>query len=96
MVKAIIRLVVTIVLTVNAYLTAKGINPIPFDANTFTEVATQVAAGASVLWAWWKNNNVTSAAQTAQSVLTSIKQGTYELENDATAELDNEDVAVTN
>ena len=96
MVKAIIRLIVAAVLATNAYLTAKGINPIPFDANAFTETASQVANGLGIVWVWWKNNNITSASQTAQSVLTSIKQGTYELENDATAESDNEDVAVTN
>jgi hypothetical protein len=34
---------------------------------------------------------MTSAAQTAQEMLKSIKNGTYELENDATAEADSED-----
>lgn len=64
--KAIIRLVVTAVLLVNADLTAKGMNPIPFDANTFTEIAAQIVAGLAVIWSWWKNNNVTKAAAYAQ------------------------------
>lgn len=67
--KAIIRLIVMIVLAVNAALTVAGKNPIPFDKTTFTEVATQVAAGLSIIWSWWKNNNVTDAACTAQGLL---------------------------
>ena len=30
---------------------------------------------ASTVWAWWKNNNVTEAAQTAQQFLDAIKAG---------------------
>ena len=72
-VKATIRLLVMVVLAVNAALTVAGKNPIPFDETTFTEVATQVAAGLSAVWAWWKNNNMTDAACTAQGCLTSAK-----------------------
>lgn len=72
--KAIIRLIVMIVLAVNAALTVAGKNPIPFDETTFTEVATQVAAGLSIIWSWWKNNNVTDAAQLAHEQLKAIKE----------------------
>lgn len=68
-VKAMIRLLVMVVLAVNAALTVAGKNPIPFDETTFTEVATQVAAGLSAVWAWWKNNNVTDAACETQGLL---------------------------
>lgn len=68
-VKAMIRLLVMVVLAVNAALTVAGKNPIPFDETTFTEVATQVAAGLSAVWAWWKNNNMTDAACVAQGLL---------------------------
>ena len=71
-VKAIIRLIVMIVLTVNAGLTLAGINPIPFDESAFTEVATQVAAGISIVWSWWKNAIITEAAQYAQSILKAV------------------------
>ena len=40
--KAIIRLIVAAILLINSILTAKGINPIPFDENAFTDIATQV------------------------------------------------------
>lgn len=61
-VKAIIRLIVMIVLTVNAGLTLAGLNPIPFDESAFTEAATQVAAGLSILWSWWKDAPMTKEA----------------------------------
>lgn len=61
-VKAIIRLMVMIVLTVNAGLTLAGINPIPFDASAFTEAATQIAAGISIVWSWWKDAPITKEA----------------------------------
>ncbi len=61
-VKAIIRLIVMIVLTVNAGLTLAGLNPIPFDESAFTEVATQIAAGISIVWSWWKDAPMTKEA----------------------------------
>lgn len=72
--KAITRLIVMAVLAVNAALTLAGKNPIPFDENAITETATQVAAGLSALWAWWKNNNMTQAARLAQEQLNGIKE----------------------
>lgn len=64
--KAIIRLLVTFILVLNAGLTAKGLNPIPFDEATVTDVLTQIFAGGAIIWSWWKNNNVTKKAQEAQ------------------------------
>lgn len=72
--KAIIRLIVMIVLTVNAGLTLAGLNPIPFDESAFTEAATQVAAGVSIVWSWWKNANITEAARYSQTILKAVKE----------------------
>ena len=63
--KAIIRLIVAAILLINSILTAKGINPIPFDENAFTDIA---------IWVWWKNNNVTKSAQYAQESLKELKK----------------------
>lgn len=60
--KAITRIIVTAVLTLNALLTASGRNPIPFDENAFGEFVAYLLNGASILWAWWKNNSVTEVA----------------------------------
>lgn len=73
--KAFIRLAVVAILAINAVLTAKGMNPIPFDETAFTEWATYLVSGVLTLWyGWWKNNNVTAAAQEAQNTLKAIKE----------------------
>lgn len=66
-VKAFIRLLVAAILMLNSVLTAKGLNPIPFDETAFSDIALQIATGLSVIWVWWKNNNVTRAAKEAQN-----------------------------
>ena len=48
--KAVIRLVVTAFLLINALLTAKGVNPIPLDESQVTDIASQVAAVAACVW----------------------------------------------
>lgn len=73
--KAIIRLIVMAVLGVNAILTATGHNPIPFDGSAVTEVLTQIAAGLSCLWVWWKDNNVTKKAQEQKAIAKSAMSG---------------------
>ena len=64
--KAFIRIVVALVGAVNAILTAKGINPIPFDETLVTEWLSYAFDAAMVLWVWWKNAPITKAAQEAQ------------------------------
>lgn len=73
-VKAFIRLLVAAILMLNSVLTAKGLNPIPFDETAFSDVALQIATGLSVLWLWWKNNNVTRAAKEAQSYKKALQE----------------------
>lgn len=71
---AIIRLLIGVIILVNAFLTARGINPIPFDENLFTEGATYVITAGIIVWRWWwKNNNVTPEAQYAQRSLNALK-----------------------
>lgn len=54
--KAFIRLAVVAILAINAVLTAKGMNPIPFDETAFTEWATYLVSGVLTIWCvWWKN-----------------------------------------
>ena len=71
--KAVIRLIVTGVLMFNAWLTAKGMNPIPLDEAMVTEVLTYIASGVSAVWIWWKNNNVTPEAKAAQILKDDMK-----------------------
>jgi SPP1 family holin len=48
---------------------------ITVDADSMFVGATIVLSGVAFIWAWWKNNNVTSAAQEAQKVLDELKNG---------------------
>ena len=74
-IKAFIRLLVMAILMLNSVLTAKGLNPIPFDESAFTDVALQVATGISVLWVWWKDNNVTNKAKAKKSLAAQVASG---------------------
>lgn len=53
-------------------LTFAGVS---LDADLVYCVLLGIAGIASTVWAWWKNNNVTDAAQTAQQFLDAIKAG---------------------
>lgn len=72
-VMGIVRIAALAILTINSVLTAKGLNPIPFDEALVTEVAVYVANGISAFWAWWKNNNMTKEAQAAQVLKNNMK-----------------------
>lgn len=71
--KAIINLIIAAVVLVNAILTASGRNPIPFDQNAVAEFITYAAAGLETVWIWWKNQNVTAEAITAQKIADEMK-----------------------
>ena len=73
-IKAFIRLLVAAILAFNTVLTAKGINPIPFDETACSDIALQIATGLSVIWVWWKNNNVTKTAKRAQSYKKALQE----------------------
>lgn len=73
-IKAFIRLLVAAILMLNSVLTAKGLNPIPFDETAFSDIALQVATGLSVLWLWWKNNNITKTAREAQNYKKALQE----------------------
>lgn len=90
--KAIIRLLVTFVLVINAGLTAKGLNPIPFDESAVTDVLTQLFAAGSIVWSWWKNNNVTKKARAQKEISNKLKTGEIAL-TQATEVEDDEPVA---
>ena len=48
---------------------------ITVDADALFVGAMIVLALAAYIWAWWKNNNVTTAATEAQKILEELKQG---------------------
>ena len=52
------------------------------DAGPLLNVIGSVASAASILYAWWKNNNITDAAVAGQSVLNRIKNAKHAREQE--------------
>ena len=61
-VKAITRIVISLAALINAVLTAKGINPIPFNEELVTEVISYLFAAVMAIWTWWKDAPMTKEA----------------------------------
>lgn len=72
---AVARLVCTLAATV-----AAGFG-LALDADALYTGAACVIAAVCYVWSWWKNNNLTQAAQDAQEYLDSIKTGTMNKED---------------
>lgn len=70
----IARLAAAFVAIANYVLAAKGMNPIPFSEEEVYEGVSSIVMTIAILWAWWKNNNMTKAAQEAQVVLEEAKE----------------------
>lgn len=68
-VAAVARLAVALVVTLFAMF---GVN---IDGDAIENAVLAVASVAVLAWVWWRNNNVTQAAQEAQRVLDGIKGG---------------------
>ena len=66
---AIVRLVVPLVVAI------ANMAGYALDAGLVANIAMTVATIAAFVWAWWKNNNVTEAAQIAQEYLDALKAG---------------------
>lgn len=45
------------------------------DPDSLSTVLLVVAAGVTSVYSWWKNNNVTKAAQDSQEYLDAVKRG---------------------
>lgn len=69
--KAIIRAIVTLILTANGVLVLMGISPL--DNVILTEILSYIFGAGSICWVYWKNNNITLASAAGQEVTDSIK-----------------------
>ncbi len=72
--KAIIRLLVALVPVLNIVLTALGKSPLPFSQEEVNVGLSTIVSVAGILWAWWKNNNITIEARIAQNTLDQLKE----------------------
>lgn len=71
--KALANILIAGILLVNAILTAAGKNPLPIDKDAIFEMASYIAIGIDTIWIWWKNQNLSVEAQTAQSIMDEMK-----------------------
>lgn len=72
-VEAIIRLIVALVPVINIILVYFGKSPLPFSEDEINVALSAAVSFIGILWSWWKNNNITHEAQTAQAVLNDLK-----------------------
>ena len=70
----VIRTALLLLALLNQILTLCGINPLPFSDQQLYEGLSLAATVATSLWAWWKNNSFTKAAQTADVLLEQLKK----------------------
>ena len=72
-VKAIVRLLIAVLPAINMVLVYFGKSPLPFSEDEINIAASAVVEALGILWAWWKNNNMTEQAQLAQDILNEFK-----------------------
>lgn len=73
-VKAIVRLLIALLPAINMVLVYFKMSPLPFDEDEVNMAASAVIEFLGILWAWWKNNNITRQAQLAQDILNDFKE----------------------
>lgn len=77
--KAIIRLIVALVPVANIVLTALGKSPLPFSQEEVNVGVSTVVSVAGILWAWWKNNNITIEARIGQETVDKLKADRFKI-----------------
>ena len=60
--KAIVLLIVQLFSVAQTGLSIAGISQLPFTSDQVSTAITGVIAVIASVWAWWRNNNVTTAA----------------------------------
>lgn len=74
-IEAFAPLLISIVLLVNTFLSAKGLPCIGLTDENITTLVSGIASAVAVIYTWWTNNNVTEDAQISQLVLKCMKDG---------------------
>ena len=71
----LVRLIVAVVTIINIVAAQFGWEPLGVDAELLYNTISAIAAIVASVWAWWKNNNMTRAAQIGQRVVDEVKSG---------------------
>lgn len=82
-----VKAIVTIIVT--AGVNIANVCGFAFDVDAWVSVALSIASAITVLWAWWKNQNVTAEAIQAQATLDHLKAERKALE--AREEMEDDD-----
>lgn len=69
----LIRTLVLAAAILNQILIVAGKNPLPFSDTELYEYFSLAVSVASSLWAWWKNNSFTAAAQSADDYMNRVR-----------------------
>lgn len=84
--KAIILLIVQLFSVAQTGLSIAGISQLPFTSDQVSTAITGVIAVIASVWAWWRNNNVTTAAVQGQQLTNALKANIVATTTDTTGE----------
>lgn len=70
----VIRTIVLAIALLNQMFAMFGIQQLNIDEETIYQAVTAILTIGSAVWAWWKNNSFTKAAQEADKVLKELKK----------------------
>ena len=73
-----VRTIVLVVGLINLVLTELGLNPLGVSESELYSIASLAVTVIGSVWAGWKNNSFTAAAQKADEVMASLKSGAEE------------------
>ena len=74
--EAITGIAILLLALINATLQMFGINALPIENEEITNIISTLFLIATALYNTWKNRNLTTASQTAQTITDAIKNGT--------------------
>ena len=69
----IVRTVILLIALINQILTCFGINPLPIEDESLTQLISVGFTVVTSLWAWWKNNSFTPEAIQADKLMKELK-----------------------
>ena len=84
--KAIVLLIVQLFSVAQTGLSIAGISQLPFTSDQVSTAITGVIAVIASVWAWWRNNNVTTAAVQGQQLTNALKANIVATTTDTTGE----------
>ena len=75
--ETIVRTIVLFIMVINAFCSLVGWTPIAIQEETIYQIVSGVGVVVSALWAWWKNNSFTNAAQQADEYCAELKKAKH-------------------